>query len=775
MPVRWPRCCRAPMSACRTPRRRCGRSSPTCSSGARRPRWTGASASTAYGRRPCASPPKSCRTRSRASTRTSGQASTSRSTEPAWCTTTSDGDRHHGGGARRHGHRAVGAGGASRPVRARRPRRVPEQRRHERGPGPGRRRRVHRGGSARRSATTAACRTRDPRCVRTARRRRGVRRRRRAGDRDVRLRRRPVRRQRARRSTWSPAPATSTSRRPSACCGAYRHRLRGRADRDRGPRRRHAPTPRTSPPTSSARPSTTRSRRPCSSRRPPARRRGRGRAHRQVAATKHIERITEALSGPQSAIVLVDDLEAGLARRRRLRRRAPRDPERDAREWAAGAQRGCDLRRRVRPGVARRLRRRLQPRAAHRRLAWHSGGLSVQTFLRGVHVVEYDENALRDVAPHVVAARPRRGPARPRRGRRRPLPPMTGAAEWPLLTSSRSATTCGAGAVRRAAARRPGAAQRQREPLPAIGIARRRHRRRPWPTRRAALNRYPDRDALALRADLADVPRPTRASTSSTQVWAANGSNEVMHQLFLAFGGPGRTALSASRRRTRCTRSTPATPSPRGSPSRGAHDFTRRPGPRARRRTPSTTRSSSCSPRRTTRPAPRSTSRRCGAARATSRPGWSSSTRRTPSSAARAHRARSSCCTTHPRLVVTRTMSKAFALRRAGGSATSRARSAEVVDAMQIVRLPYHLSARHAGGRAYGARARRRAARRGGACCAPSGTHGGVVARQGLRRRRLATRTSCCSAGSTTVTRCGRVCSPAACSSGRPDRTAGCV
>jgi histidinol dehydrogenase len=35
--------------------------------------------------------------------------------------------------------------------------------------------------------------------------------------------------------------------------------------------------------------------------------------------------------------------------------------------------------------------------------ACHSSGLSVQTFLRGVHLVEYDEPALREVAHHVVA------------------------------------------------------------------------------------------------------------------------------------------------------------------------------------------------------------------------------------------------------------------------------------------------------------------------------------------------------------------------------------
>ena len=40
-----------------------------------------------------------------------------------------------------------------------------------------------------------------------------------------------------------------------------------------------------------------------------------------------------------------------------------------------------------------------QPRAADR----HFSGLSVQSFLRGIHVVEYDEPALREVAHHVVA------------------------------------------------------------------------------------------------------------------------------------------------------------------------------------------------------------------------------------------------------------------------------------------------------------------------------------------------------------------------------------
>ncbi|MGY5766368.1 histidinol-phosphate transaminase [Brachybacterium sp. DNPG3] len=61
----------------------------------------------------------------------------------------------------------------------------------------------------------------------------------------------------------------------------------------------------------------------------------------------------------------------------------------------------------------------------------------------------------------------------------------------------------------------------------------------------SALNRYPDREFTALRADLADylAEESGIAAPPVEAVWAANGSNEVMHQLMLAFGGPGRTAL----------------------------------------------------------------------------------------------------------------------------------------------------------------------------------------------------------------------------------------
>jgi histidinol-phosphate aminotransferase len=60
----------------------------------------------------------------------------------------------------------------------------------------------------------------------------------------------------------------------------------------------------------------------------------------------------------------------------------------------------------------------------------------------------------------------------------------------------------------------------------------------------ADLHRYPDRDAVALRADLAAyLTSQTGVPLSGENLWAANGSNEILQQLLQAFGGPGRSAV----------------------------------------------------------------------------------------------------------------------------------------------------------------------------------------------------------------------------------------
>ncbi|MFD3575704.1 histidinol-phosphate transaminase [Streptomyces sp. NPDC058644] len=58
------------------------------------------------------------------------------------------------------------------------------------------------------------------------------------------------------------------------------------------------------------------------------------------------------------------------------------------------------------------------------------------------------------------------------------------------------------------------------------------------------LNRYPDRDAVELRTELARYLTDTGGhEVTLANVWAANGSNEVIQQLLQTFGGPGRTAI----------------------------------------------------------------------------------------------------------------------------------------------------------------------------------------------------------------------------------------
>ncbi len=125
---------------------------------------------------------------------------------------------------------------------------------------------------------------------------------------------------------------------------------------------------------------------------------------RQVATTKHSERITEALAGTQSAIVLVDDLEAGL---RVVDAYAAEHLEIhtvDAREVAMRVRNAGAIFvgtwSPVSLGDYCAGSNHVLPTAGSAR---HSSGLSVQSFLRGIHVIEYDEHALRDVAPHVVA------------------------------------------------------------------------------------------------------------------------------------------------------------------------------------------------------------------------------------------------------------------------------------------------------------------------------------------------------------------------------------
>ena len=61
------------------------------------------------------------------------------------------------------------------------------------------------------------------------------------------------------------------------------------------------------------------------------------------------------------------------------------------------------------------------------------------------------------------------------------------------------------------------------------------------------LNRYPDRDATALRSGLAEfINELSGTSLTADNIWAANGSNEIIQSIFLAFGDKGAIGFTPS-------------------------------------------------------------------------------------------------------------------------------------------------------------------------------------------------------------------------------------
>jgi len=203
------------------------------------------------------------------------------------------------------------------------------------------------------------------------------------------------------------------------------------------------------------------------------------------------------------------------------------------------------------------------------------------------------------------------------------------------------------------------------------------------------LNRYPDRDAVALRADLATyLRRSSGQPVEPAQVWAANGSNEVLQQILQAFGGAGRTALGF----TPSYSMHPIIAAGTGTAWVDGHrrdDFTIDPAAAAAQvRDVGPDVVFVTSPNNPTGTAVELSTIEAiydasggmvvvdEAYAEFARPG-------TPSAL--------SLLEGRERLVVTRTMSKAFAL--AGGRLGYLAATPELVDALRLVRMPYHLSA----------------------------------------------------------------------------------
>jgi histidinol-phosphate aminotransferase len=201
------------------------------------------------------------------------------------------------------------------------------------------------------------------------------------------------------------------------------------------------------------------------------------------------------------------------------------------------------------------------------------------------------------------------------------------------------------------------------------------------------LNRYPDREAVALRTDLAAyLSRATGVALEVEQVWAANGSNEVLQQVCQAFGGPGRVALGFEPSYSMHPLLAAGTATGWVSAARAA-DFT-------------LSRDVAVAAVREHRPAitflttpnnPTGTVTGLDVVAAV----CEASDGVVVVDEAYAEFGASPSAVTllaeHPRLLVSRTMSKAFA--GAGLRLGYLAASEDVVDALRLVRLPYHLSA----------------------------------------------------------------------------------
>jgi histidinol-phosphate aminotransferase len=200
-----------------------------------------------------------------------------------------------------------------------------------------------------------------------------------------------------------------------------------------------------------------------------------------------------------------------------------------------------------------------------------------------------------------------------------------------------------------------------------------------------SLNRYPDRDAIELREALAGYLGHGLAMANT---WAANGSNEIIQQLLQAFGGPGRSALGFEPSysmhpliaQTTATRWIAAD---RDSDFGIDADYA---ATEVRRHQPDVVFLTSPN-----NPTGTATSLEVIEAVCAAAPGM------VAVDEAYAEFARDQSATAlmllprHPRLVVIRTMSKAFSL--AGARLGYLAADPAVVDALQLVRLPYHLSA----------------------------------------------------------------------------------
>lgn len=283
---------------------------------------------------------------------------------------------------------------------------------------------------------------------------------------------------------------------------------------------------------------------------------------RLAPATKHAKRVEQALNGPQSAIVLTDDMDAAIAV---VNRYAPEHLQVMTADASKVAERitsaGAVFIGQFAPvplGDYVGGSNHVLPTGGTARFA---SGLNVMAFLKSMQIVDYSKDALARVTPALVALANAEGlPAHAESALARfegdlggpcdSLEEETASSEGqegetggevrlPVRSELQDVAPYGAPVldvpVRLNVNENP--FQPAEEVVDSIAEAVREVA--------AGLNRYSDRDAWELREELSSYLRyEAGVLVKPDQIWAANGSNEIMLQLLQAFGGPGRVAMA---------------------------------------------------------------------------------------------------------------------------------------------------------------------------------------------------------------------------------------
>ncbi len=265
----------------------------------------------------------------------------------------------------------------------------------------------------------------------------------------------------------------------------------------------------------------------------------------QVSRAEHWERIEAALGGPQSAIVLVENLDVGEAVVEAYGAEHLEVITHDAQQRASRIRNaGAIFVGEYTPvplGDYLAGSNHVLPTGGTARYA---SGLNTTQYLRSVQVIEYDQAALAQAESRLrVLAEAEGLPAHADAVALRGNSTETTGVKTRLPLRPELAEVEPYGAPQLDVPVRLNVNENPYAPAPEVIDSVTEAIRRAM----AGLNRYADRDHKALRRDLAQYLRTeSGVHVDAGQVWAANGSNEIMLQLLEAFGGPGRAVLAAA-------------------------------------------------------------------------------------------------------------------------------------------------------------------------------------------------------------------------------------